>query len=350
VNPSPTKTAVRRPVVSVCVVNWNCRDQLRACLRSLTPNRQRLRLEVIVVDNASTDGAPDMVTTDFPRVRLIRNAENAGYARACNQAARAARGRYLFFLNNDTVIPRGALRRLVERARATPGLGLLGPRLRDGKGRVQRSVRARPSVSALCHRVTFLRWTGLFRGAHDGFRGEERRDQPHPAEVLMGAALLMPRRVWGQVGGWSEAYAFGRRAGGRPRPDDGHRPPRPRRLAAAPRLRPGQDAGRTHPQPAHRRGGRLGRRRVQAGLHARRAAAPGGPDRALAPRPAARPRAVGPARLARPRRPDALRARGPAGLLEGMSPIRASAAPGRAAGAAVSPTASGAPRRGGSAC
>jgi N-acetylglucosaminyl-diphospho-decaprenol L-rhamnosyltransferase len=164
---------------------------------------------VIVVDNASTDGAPEVVAADFPRVRLIRNAENVGYARACNQAARAARGRYLFFLNNDTVIPRGALRRLVERARATPGLGLLGPRLRDGKGRVQRSVRARPCVSALCHRVTFLRWTGLFRTAHDGFRGEERRDQPHPAEVLMGAALLMPRRVWGQVGGWSEAYTFG---------------------------------------------------------------------------------------------------------------------------------------------
>ncbi|MGL4551372.1 MAG: glycosyltransferase family 2 protein [Gemmataceae bacterium] len=191
--------------MTACVVNWNCRDQLRACLRSLTPRRQRVRLEVIVVDNRSTDGAPDMVAADFPGVRLIRNADNAGYARACNQAAAAARGRYLFFLNNDTVIPPGALRRLVERARATPGLGLLGPRLCDGRGRVQRSVRARPTVAALCHRVTFLRWTGLFRSAHGGFRG----DDPHRAEVLMGAALLMPRRAWERVGGWAEEFAFG---------------------------------------------------------------------------------------------------------------------------------------------
>lgn len=188
--------------------------------------RQRLRLETIVVDNASTDGAAEMVGVEFPKVCLVRNIENAGYARACNQAAHRARGRWLFFLNNDTVVPRGALLRLVRRARVTPDLGLLGPQLRDGRGGVQRSVRARPSVSALCHRLTFLRWTGLFRGAHGGFRGEDPRDQPprlagqggtgssahvrpYAAEVLMGAALLMPRRVWKRVGGWAEQYAFG---------------------------------------------------------------------------------------------------------------------------------------------
>ena len=75
-------------------------------------------------------------------------------------AAARARGRYLLFLNNDTVIPRGALRRLADAARSNPSLGLLGPRLRDGKGRIQRSARARPTVAALCHRLTLLRWTG----------------------------------------------------------------------------------------------------------------------------------------------------------------------------------------------
>ncbi len=202
----PADTRRRRPHVSACIVNWNCLPQLRACLRSLTPRRQGVRLEVIVVDNASTDGAPDAVAAEFPHVTLIRNADNAGYARACNQAARAASGRHLLFLNNDTVIPRGAVRRMLLQARANPDLGILGPRLVGADGRVQRSVRGRPTVAALCHRLTLLRWTGLFRSAHDAFAG---RDAQAPAEVLLGAALFMPRRVWKAVGGWDENYRFG---------------------------------------------------------------------------------------------------------------------------------------------
>jgi GT2 family glycosyltransferase len=210
----PPATRQRRPTVSVCIVNWNCRDMLCNCLRSLAPRRQGVRLEVIVVDNASTDGAGDMVAREHPRVRLVRNIDNAGFARANNQAALLARGRYLFFLNNDTLVPPETLRRLVEHARARPRLGLLGPRLRDGRGRTQLSARRLPSVAALAHRLTLLRWTGLFRGAYRRYRGRD--DHPdrsageaRPAEVLMGAALLMPRRVYRRVGGWDEGYTFG---------------------------------------------------------------------------------------------------------------------------------------------
>jgi len=200
----------RRPAVSVCIVNWNCRELLRACLRSLTSRRQGVSVEVVVVDNASTDGAAEMVHADFPRVRLIRNTCNAGFAHANNQAARQARGRYLFFLNNDTVVPRRALARLLAYARSHPEAGLIGPALCDPRGRCQRSFRCRPALPALLHRTCLLGWTGLFRQAHRRYGGRDGDfHTTRPVEVLMGAALLVRRRLLLQSGLWDEGYPFG---------------------------------------------------------------------------------------------------------------------------------------------
>jgi GT2 family glycosyltransferase len=196
--------------VSVCIANWNCRELLRACLRSLHPRRQKLRLEVVIVDNGSTDGDADMAQREFPWAVLIRNADNRGFARANNQAAARARGRWLFFLNNDTETPPGALRRLLAFARAHPEAGLIGPRLRDPRGRTQLSARARPTVPALLHRTVLFRWTGLFRAAYRRYRGRDGDlGRTRPAEVLMGAALLMRRRTFRDVGGWDERFTFG---------------------------------------------------------------------------------------------------------------------------------------------
>ncbi|MFN4257855.1 MAG: glycosyltransferase family 2 protein [Gemmataceae bacterium] len=195
--------------VSVCIANWNCRDYLRACLESLLRSAREVRLEVIVVDNASTDGAAEMVARDFPDVVLLRNAENVGFSRANNQAARRARGRYLFFLNNDTVVPPGALRQLVAYADAHPDVGMIGPRLRDAQGRVQISHRPRPTVAALLHRTLLLRWLGLWRGAYQSYRRPFDSNIARRVEVLMGAAVLLPRRVFHACGGWDETFTFG---------------------------------------------------------------------------------------------------------------------------------------------
>jgi N-acetylglucosaminyl-diphospho-decaprenol L-rhamnosyltransferase len=203
--------AVGDPVdVSVCIANWNCKALLRACLRSLLEQPQGVGVEVVVVDNASADGAADMVAEEFPEVTLVRNTSNLGFSRANNQAAEKARGRYLFFLNNDTVVPAFALRRLVEFAEAHPDIGMVGPRLRDPSGRLQISYRQNPSVWALLHRTLVFRWTGLLRRAYRQYRRQTFDPQSQRrVEVLMGAAVLLPREVFFEIGRWDEGYHFG---------------------------------------------------------------------------------------------------------------------------------------------
>jgi N-acetylglucosaminyl-diphospho-decaprenol L-rhamnosyltransferase len=197
--------------VSVCIVNWNCREHLQGCLQSLREAAMEVSLEVLVVDNDSTDGAADMVAELFPEVLLIRNAENLGFSRANNQAAQRAQGRYLFFLNNDTVVPPGTLRGLLDYAETHPEAGIIGPQLRDEQGRAQLSCRAAPTLEALLHRITWLRWLGCFRPAYRRYRGRDAGGDsgPRPAEILMGAALFVPRSVFRACGAWDEDFTFG---------------------------------------------------------------------------------------------------------------------------------------------
>jgi N-acetylglucosaminyl-diphospho-decaprenol L-rhamnosyltransferase len=196
--------------VSVCIVNWNCRELLSSCLKSLTEAAQGVALEVIVIDNASADGAADMVEREFPDVVLQRNATNVGFARGNNQAAELSRGRYLFFLNNDTIVPPTTLRRLLDYCLAHPHVGMVGPRLRDGQGRAQVSYRLRPTLSTLLHRTNVLRWTGLLKSAYHRYRREDfDPETTRPVEVLMGAAMFLPREVFFTCGAWDEEFTFG---------------------------------------------------------------------------------------------------------------------------------------------
>ncbi len=210
---APLRTDPNRPAppdVSVCIANWNCAELLRHCLQSLFDQPQGVSLEVVIADNGSTDGAADMVAVEFPQVVLIRNSDNRGFARASNQAAAAARGRFLFFLNNDTLVPPGTLRQFLDLAEANPTVGMFGPRLRGADGAFQISYRRRPTMAALLHRVSLLRWTRLFRGAYlDYRRATFDPTQVRSVEVLMGAAVFLSREVFEACGRWDEGYQFG---------------------------------------------------------------------------------------------------------------------------------------------
>ena len=95
--------------LSIIIVNWNTREFLEQCLESLPITDGRISLEVIVVDNCSSDGSPEMVRQKYPRIHLIQNRENVGFARANNQALKVATGEYLLLLNPDTVVPAGGI-------------------------------------------------------------------------------------------------------------------------------------------------------------------------------------------------------------------------------------------------
>jgi GT2 family glycosyltransferase len=136
-----------QPDVSVVVVSYNTRELLAQCLSSIIAQTPDLGLEVIVVDNASVDGSPELVRHEFEKIRLIANGANVGLARANNQGIRAASGRYVLLLNPDTVILDRAIEQMVHFMDAHPEAGICGPRLVYPDGADQRSTYPFPSLS-----------------------------------------------------------------------------------------------------------------------------------------------------------------------------------------------------------
>ena len=197
------------PDISICIVNWNCSEYLRQLLTSIEAARDDLSVEIIVVDNASTDHSAAMVRAEFPEVQLIRNTRHAGIARANNQAAARARGSLLFFLNNDTSILPGGLAALAHLFEGRPELAAAVPRLTSPSGKLQTCARNALDYRALLHRVWVLRWTKLFCAADRRYRYLE-FDFVHNAYVnqIVGPAILVRRQAFLSAGGWDEAFEF----------------------------------------------------------------------------------------------------------------------------------------------
>jgi N-acetylglucosaminyl-diphospho-decaprenol L-rhamnosyltransferase len=132
--------------VSVVIVNWNTRAILRDCLSSLQRHTRRRTVEVLVVDNGSADGSPQMVRDEFPAARLIANPKNLGYAAGCNQGIREARGRHLLLLNSDTRLEDDAISALADVLEERPGVGVVGCALVYADGAAQASGGHFPSL------------------------------------------------------------------------------------------------------------------------------------------------------------------------------------------------------------
>jgi N-acetylglucosaminyl-diphospho-decaprenol L-rhamnosyltransferase len=191
--------------LTVIIVSWNVRELLRRCLESLALPHGTL--EVIVVDNASSDGSPEMVRTDFPHVRLVRNDENHGFPAANNQGLGLSKGRTLLLLNPDTEVVGDGLATMVGYMDAHPEVGALGPQLCYADGSLQSSRRRFPSLStALVESTVMQEWWKDNAILRRYYMSDTPDDAIQPVDWVVGACLLVRRKAYEQAGALDEGF------------------------------------------------------------------------------------------------------------------------------------------------
>lgn len=194
------------PKLSIIIVNWNVQELLASCLLSIDRNVKQLALpfvETIVIDNASTDGSVAMVREQFPWVKLVANQENSGFAKANNQGIALCTGEYILLLNPDTKLHDFALQRLVIYLDDHPEAGAVGPYLENPDGTLQYSCYPTPSLRRECLRLLNPNRVG----GHGAYPMHEwSAKQPRAVDVIQGACLMIPRKVFQQVGLLDESF------------------------------------------------------------------------------------------------------------------------------------------------
>lgn len=189
--------------LSILIVNWNAGDYLVGCVEALYAHAPTAPFEVVVFDNASTDGSLARLATQYPQVIPLSSETNLGFARANNRACAVARGRHLLLLNPDTLVPAGTLDHLLAYLNTHPQVGAVGPRLLNADGSLQMSVERLPSL--------FREWWRLFHLDRlypvSQYRWPAAASlAPHPVEVINGACLLLRRADLPLPGLFDEDY------------------------------------------------------------------------------------------------------------------------------------------------
>lgn len=183
--------------LSIVILTYNQCDVTLRCLASLTHLMRREDTELILVDNGSTDATLERVEALFPTVRCIRSEQNRGVAAGRNLGLDAASGRYLMLLDNDTIVPEGAVDALTEYLEKHPDVGLVAPRLTDEQGEVQYSWRPYPGLKA--------KISSFING---GRIPEPPQDDTEPFYVI-GAAQLFRREAFEKSGPLDENIFYG---------------------------------------------------------------------------------------------------------------------------------------------
>jgi len=194
--------------LTIVVVNWNTLSLLRDCLASVLSNSGNLSLELFVVDNASSDGSAEMVSAEFPSVKLIRNTQNRGFAAANNQALAVGQGRHMLLLNSDTIVLGDVLEKCVRYLDDQIDVGAMGCRVLNPDRTLQPTCFEYPNLPNL-----FLWTTGLARLPWPRFLGKYRmagwkRDCERDVDVVTGCYLLVRTAALRDVGLLDESFFF----------------------------------------------------------------------------------------------------------------------------------------------
>lgn len=192
--------------LSIIIVSWNTRDLLKACLLSIRNTAHNISLEIIVVDNASEDGSPEVIIQEFPEVILVQAGCNLGFAAANNMGMAMAKGRYFCLINSDVIVQPDCLQVLVKYMDCNPDAGITGPRILNPDYSLQKSVTCYPSLldswgkALLIHRLLAL----LKRNntPNSLYTNHIVKDVP----VIYGMFWMVSRKAWQKVGGLDERF------------------------------------------------------------------------------------------------------------------------------------------------
>ena len=198
---------IRIMKLSIIIVSWNVGDLLNQCLSSIFKQLQNINFEVFVVDNASQDNSVELVSQQFSQVKLIINKNNAGFARANNQAIKQSCGEYILLLNPDTQLIDSSLIDLIKFVEQKKDAAIVGPKLLYPDKSTQASVRRLPSFwdqfFILLKLHNFFPYLGPLKKYH---MLDFAYDKVSEVDQTMGAAMLIRREVFDKVGLFDEKF------------------------------------------------------------------------------------------------------------------------------------------------
>lgn len=192
--------------MSVIIINWNARDKLANCVYSLQKVTE-IQIEIIIVDNASTDDSLSLLHSFLPNVGLITNEANVGFAAANNQAAGVASGRYLLLLNPDTEIRPGAIEKMIDFADHNRHIAAVGPRLLNPNGTIQRSAwRGFPGIWTALIDAFYLWKIPELPIVRNSELTTDQLGSTQEVDHILGACMLIPADAWEEIGPLDERY------------------------------------------------------------------------------------------------------------------------------------------------